>query len=133
MTLATEFIWYKRTGSHPDTYTYVNTVGLVIQGPSDVIYFPGVTPLPIELICNVTGVAAWRINGTDRILGTLGMGIPAGHNHSGTNVLINIPTNNTEYICLSQTNDDTVPSEPAFLYVAGEYCITPNFCGVKFL
>ena len=38
--------------------------GVVIDGPSDVIYHPGVTPLPIEIACNVSmgTVKLWTIN-----------------------------------------------------------------------
>ena len=44
---------------------YVHTcVGAVIEGPRNITYLPGVTPLPIELTCNITtGVAIWSVNG----------------------------------------------------------------------
>ena len=56
-------------------------VGTTIKGPSDVIYHPGVTPLPIELMCNVTAgvVIAWRIGGSTYTVGQLASGISSGH------------------------------------------------------
>ena len=92
------------------------------------MYLPGFTPLPIELTCNVNGVALWSVNGTDftltnsRLLGAL-----PGHSHNGTNILVNSPLNNTEYICVSQTNYGKTRSDPAYIVIAGEYrCHTYN-------
>ena len=53
--------------------------GSVIEGPNNVTYLPGVTPLPIELTCNVTGVAAWRIDNVSYTLTELTNGVPPGH------------------------------------------------------
>ena len=78
------------------------------------------TPLPIELTCNVTGVAAWRVNGTDYTLGSLTDGDLPGHSRTGINILINIPVNNTKYICESLTNDGGSLSDPAYVIIAGE-------------
>jgi len=80
-----------------------------------------VTSLPIQLTCNVTGVAVWRVNGTsyDFINKML-----KGHSSKGTNILINSTVNNTEYICVSSTNFSVVISHPAYIIIAGEYiCI----------
>ena len=106
--------------SHNQLVTYTN-IGTVIEGPSDVTYLPGVTPLPIELTCNVTGVAAWRVNGTSYTLASLTNGALPGHNRTGTNILVNNPVNNTEYICASTTNDGETSSDPAYIIIAGEY------------
>ena len=95
--------------------------GTPIKGPSNVKYLPDLTPLPIELICNDTGVTSWRVNGTDYALTNLTNGGLPGHNLNGTNILVNGPVNNTEYICVSAMNFAFLTSAPAYLTVAGEY------------
>ena len=99
-----------------------NCTGTVIEGPRNVTYLPRLTPLPIELTCNVTGVALWEVNDTDYSLGSLTNGILPGHNRTSTNILVNSPVNNTEYICVSQTNDGSDISDPAYIIIAGEEC-----------
>ena len=99
--------------------TYTNT-GTVIEGPSNVTYLPGLTPLPIELTCDVTGIALWRVNGTSYTLLDLTNGALPGHNRTGTNILVNSPVNNTEYICLSLTSNNVTSSDPAYIFIAGE-------------
>ena len=94
---------------------------IIIEGPSDVTYTPGLTPLPIELTCNVTGLPLWSVNGTVYILNNLRNGALPGHNATGTNILIDSPVNNTEYICVSSTNDSEVSSDPAYITIAGEW------------
>ena len=102
-------------------YFYPNCTGnAVIEGPSNVTYIPGLTPLPIELICNVTGIPAWRVNGTTYALTELTNGELPGHSRAVTNILINSPVNNTEYICVSQINDDEMTSDPAYIIIVGE-------------
>ena len=95
-------------------------VGIVIEGPSNVTFLPGVTPLPIQLTCNVTGVAAWRVNGAYFALASLTNGALSGHNRTGTNILVNSPVNNTEYVCVSLTSDGETNSDPAYIIIAGE-------------
>ena len=97
-----------------------NYAGAVIEGPSNVTYLPGLTTLPIELTCDVTGVAAWRINGTAYTLTDLTNGALPGHSRTGTNILVNSPVNNTEYICVSTTNDGETTSDAAYIVIAGE-------------
>ena len=105
-----------------DLYYYYNCIGTIIEGPSNVTYVSGMTPLPIELTCNVTGVALWRINGSDYALSSLTNGALPGHNRIGTNILVNSPVNNTKYICVSTTNDGETGSNPAYVVIiAGEY------------
>ena len=99
---------------------YVHT-GTPIEGPSNVTYLPGLTPLPIELTCNVTGVISWRVNGTDYTFTNLTNGTLPRHSHTGTNILVNGPVNNTEYICVSAMNFSFLISAPAYLTIAGEY------------
>ena len=100
-------------------------LGIVIEGPSNVTYIPGQTPLPIELICNITGVfVTWRVNGSTYLPGNLIANPPslAGHSANGDNILIMDPLNNTEYICVSNIpNTPGSPSPPAFLYIACEF------------
>ena len=92
-----------------------------MEGPSNVTYYTNLTPLPIELTCSVIGVAAWRVNGTDYLLSDLTNGALSGHNVTGTNILVNTPVNNTEYICVSLANDGETSSDPAYVIIAGEY------------
>ena len=101
-------------------YLHIPYSGTIIEGPSSVTYLPGLTPLPIELTCNVTGVALWSVNSTDYRLSSL-LGALPGHDRNGTNILINSPVNNTEYICVSQTSDGKTRSDPAYIIIAGEY------------
>ena len=101
------------------TYVCHNCIGTIIEGPSNFTYLPNVTTLPIELTCNVTGVALWRVNHADYSLFGLTNGNLPGHNRSGTNILVDSPVNNTEYICLSQTNNGGVLSDPAYIIIAG--------------
>ena len=104
-------------------HTYVHT-GTVIEGPSNVTYLPGLTPLPIELTCNVTGVALWRIDDVSYTLTDLTNGLLPGHSRTGTNILVNSPVNNTEYICVSTTNDGETSSDPAYIIIAGEHTLS---------
>ena len=94
-------------------------VGTIIEGPSDVTYIPGLTPLPIELTCNVTGVAIWRVNGVFFTLSDLTNGALPGHSRTGTNILVNSPVNNTEYICVSLRNGVETRSDPAYIIIVG--------------
>ena len=103
----------------------MQSIGIVNEGPSNVIYFPGRTPLPIELICNVTGFPSWSVtvNGTmdEYTLNSLFRGELNGHNASGNNILINVPVNNSEYVCISNVGTTAISSNPAFIYVAGKF------------
>ena len=86
------------------------------------IYFSGQTPLPIEMVCNVTLIPSWRVNGTDYLLGSIASGNLQGHSRVGTNILINQPLNSTEYVCVESNSTNIVAtSEPANLYFAGMY------------
>ena len=100
-------------------------LGIVIEDPSNVTYIPGQTPLPIELICNITGAfVAWRVNGSTYFPGDLISNPPplAGHSANGENILIMDPMNDTEYVCLSNIPGiPGTPSPPAFLYIAGQF------------
>ena len=78
------------------------------------------TPLPIELTCNVTGLAIWKINGTFYTLSALTNGAIQGHNRRGANLLVSSPANGTEYICVSQTTNGDIDSNPAYILVAGK-------------
>ena len=106
-------------------FTHLHTTGIT-QGPSNVSYIPGQTPLPIELTCTITGdFVTWRVNGTTYTLSNLMANPPplAGHSANGNNTLINIPVNNTEYECVSNIPGlPGIPSYSAFVYFAGE-CI----------
>ena len=98
-----------------------NCTGTIIEGPRNVTYLPGLSPLPIELICNVTGGTLWIVNGSKHLLESLIDGLVPGHNATGTNILVNAPVNNTEYICVSSQIGSNAKSDPAYITVAGEY------------
>ena len=103
-------------------YTCMLRVGTVIEGPNDVIYIPGQTPLPIELICNITGpFVTWEVDAVTYTIGNINDGNLPGHRASGTNILlVDVPMNNTKYTCVSNNLTNVIGrSEPAFLYVAG--------------
>ena len=95
----------------------------------------------IELICNVTGFATWRVNVNDRTDGEFtpnGLVNGDGHMHGvdGTNILINVPMNNTEYACVSNVGLDVSLSDPAFLNIAGKHTCTyvlKHLCGTLLL
>ena len=92
--------------------------GAIIEG--HVTYFPDLTPLPINLTCNTTGtVIAWNVNNSDYTVGNLAMGGLPGHNATGTNILVNHPANDTQYICVFLANGE-IRSDPVYVYVAGE-------------
>ena len=93
----------------------------MIVGPSSVTYLPGLTSLPIVLTCNVAGVATWTVNDIDYTLDNLTDGELPGHSLDGTNILVLSPVNNTEYICVSLTNDGKTRSDPAYIIIAGKY------------
>ena len=105
-----------------DLYHYYNCTGIIIEGPSNVTYRPGLTSLPIELTCDVTGVViGWIVNGTDRLLASLTNGALPGHNVTGTNILVNSPANNTKYICVFLNDDgNQITSDTAHVFVAGK-------------
>ena len=110
-------------------------LGTVIEGPSNITYLPGLTQLPIELTCNINGVALWEVNRTSYRLDELDDGDLPGHDRTGTNILVDGPVNNTEYICVSQTNDGITFSDPAYIIIAGEQYICTHIyfdCGNKF-
>ena len=83
--------------------------------------------MPIKLACNVTEgpiTLLWQVNGTSYTLGQLRSGDLHGHNIStGFNIVINVPVNNTEYVCVAFTNDFDALSNPAFIYIAGMYYV----------
>ena len=109
---------------------YVDTI---IEGPSNFTYFPDHTPLPIELSCNVTGLVVWQVDLSYYTLSNLQDGELPGHNRTDppvTNILINNPINNTEYICLSVT-ESVIRSMPAYIYFAGELTTTVYPCVIN--
>ena len=101
--------------------THIISIEAVIEGPSDVIYFPNQGP--VELTCTVSeGSTGWRLN-NDRIytLTEIRNGDLTGHSLNGANLVINTPVNNTKYNCVSIQDDGNIISYPAFLYIAGMF------------
>ena len=86
--------------------------------------------LPIELICNYTGFPTWNvtIDGDSRTFTStnLANNALAGHSNNEANILINVPVNNSRYICVSNEVNVETPSDPAFVYIAGKYVCFPN-------
>ena len=81
-------------------------------------------------MCDVTGDVgtAWRINGTLHLVSELFAGVVAGHNISGSNlvvedIMMNDVRNDSQYQCeLSQIPPDpNIVGNLTILYVAGEY------------
>ena len=100
--------------------------GVIIQGPSNVTYFPG--DPNIRLICTVSsGVPAWTVNGSLIALSQFddpanNPNVPPGHSRMGADIIIEAPpANNTMYACLVDVSvNESFRSDPAFVYVAGE-------------
>ena len=84
-------------------------------------YLPGLTPLPIKLTCNVTKLTLWRVNGSNYFPDDFTSGLIPGHNATRTNILVNSPVNNTEYICVLIYFSTITMSDPAYITIAGEY------------
>ena len=101
-----------------NNYMNILYTGPILEGPSNITYIPGLTPLPIELICNVTLVPVWIVNGTIYLLSQLTNGLLPRHSRRGLNILVNIPVNNTEYICVSTINSIYALSDPAYITIA---------------
>ena len=102
--------------------------GIFIEGPRNVTYLPGLTPLPIELTCNIIGFPIWEVNGTNYRLDELDDGELLGHSRTGSNILVNSPINNTEYICVSQAINGSYFSDPAYVVVAGKCSMHTLMC-----
>ena len=103
--------------------SYIYYTGTIVEGPQNVTYLPGQAALPIELTCSVTEGAAvsWSVNGTPYTLGEISTGVLPGHNSTGTNILVNSPRNNTQYICVSNnTGMGDTQSDPAYIIIPSE-------------
>ena len=107
-------------------YFYFHTVATAQEGPGIVIAHPG---QDVELLCNVTGaVTNWRVNGVSYTLSQLFTGQLAGHNITGSNIIVedimmNDDRNGSVYICIIPQTPPTpdIEGDPTTLYVAGEY------------
>ena len=73
------------------------------------------TPLPIELTCDVTAAVVWRVNNTNYVFSDIMNGFLQGHDTNGINILIITPVNNTKYVCRNATNN----GDPYYISVAG--------------
>ena len=95
--------------------------GIVVEHLISVEFIVGMTGLPIELTCNVTGVVvAWRVNNKYYSLTDLTNGVLPYHSRNGTNILLDTVVNNTEYFCVSTTSDGDVSGDPAYIIIVGE-------------
>ena len=97
-----------------DLHLYKHTyVGTTVPGPSNFTYLPGVTSLPLQLICDVAGGIAWKVNSATYVFNQLaGVGL----DQNGANLLINYPVNNSQYICTNGRTD----GQPYYILIAGE-------------
>lgn len=107
------------------TFCIVYVGASIIEGPSEVIYRPGEDP--VQLTCNVTeGVIGWQLNNGEAF--TIGEirddGDLPNHTVNGTDLVVLIPTNNTQYVCVAMTNEDSIFSAPVDLYIAGMLIIS---------
>ena len=95
-------------------------LGVIIDGPETVIYFPGQGP--IELECNATDgpTISWDVNGESHFLPDIANGLLPNHSINGTNIIVEVPVNNTEYVCVAATNTEVARSVPAFIYIASK-------------
>ena len=94
-------------------------LGAIVQGPTDVIYFPNQGP--IQLTCVISqGSTGWRVNGRLYTLNDIQNGSLPGHSRNGSNIVVITPTNNTQYNCVSIRDQGDISSSPAFLYIAGK-------------
>ena len=119
-TVITFYLWYCFVSFYILTY-----VGAAQFGPGIVVAHPGQT---VELLCNLTGLTNWIVNGQRHTLNELVNGSLPGHSINGTNIIvedivINDPRNGSKYICvLPQLPPLTeIRSDPTNLYVTGEY------------
>jgi len=105
--------------------------GAIIQGPSDVIYFPGQDP--VQLTCEISeGATGWSVDDSPTVsLSDIERGGLPGHSRNGTSIVVDIPVNNTEYVCVAIIDDGNVRSDPAFLYIAGEFIIIQFYSSMK--
>ena len=95
----------------------------VINSPPEVIYRPGDDP--VELSCTITeGSTAWSVNGGIPVTVTaIRDGNLDNHTINGINLVVLIPTNNTQYVCVAIRDAGDLPSNPVYLYIAG-MCFT---------
>ena len=95
----------------------------VIEGPVEVIYRPGDDP--VELTCTIyEGAAGWSVNGENPVTATaIRNGGLDNHTVSGTNLVVLVPTNNTQYVCVAIRDGGDFYSNPVYLYIAGTYVL----------
>ena len=93
---------------------YFYNVGTILPAPANFTFFPGITPLPIQLTCDVTSRVAWIVNGQAIVFYQLAS---YGYDYNGYNILINNPKNNSEYICAN----GRIFGKPFYIFVAGKY------------
>jgi len=109
-------------------YYFVVYIVAAQLGPGRVIVHPG---QDVELLCNITGGTAWRVNGRGPYgISALRNGIISGHSSYGRNIIVknvmlNDIRNGTWYKCVV-TQGDLILNESSatHLFIAGEFiCI----------
>ena len=95
----------------------------VIEGPAEVVYRPGDDP--VELTCTIyEGSIGWSVNGAVTIsIYDIRNGKLDNHIYdaNGTNLVVLVPTNNTQYVCVAIRDEGDFRSNPVYLYIAGTY------------
>lgn len=102
---------------------YLCDLGVVINGPDTVIYFPGQGPIELECTqCNVSNgpIVTWFVDGQAHLLADIAGGMLANHDANGTNIIIEVPVNDTEYVCAAATSNTVTRSNPVYIYIAGK-------------
>ena len=94
---------------------YFQNTGTLLSSPRNFTFFPGITPLPIQLTCDVTLLpVAWKVNNIAILLFKL----PSRqYDRNGNDILINNPMSNSEYICSNGRTD----GQPYYIFFAGKY------------
>ena len=63
-----------------------------------------------------------HLNGRPYTRNQLTNGALPGHYHTGGNIFINSPVNNTQYVCVFRDDENNeAMSDPVYIIIAGEY------------
>ena len=103
-------------------YFCVSYIDVIINGSGVFIYIPGEGPVEINCTAEGEDSIIWIVNGTTFPIFNLINGALPNHGINGTNIVIDVPVNNTEYICAVFVMDLIITSDPVIIYIAGK-CI----------
>ena len=63
-------------------------------------------------------IVSWIVNESSHFLPDLTNGLLPKLRGNATNIIIDIPVNNTECVCIATLNQHIVYSDPAYIYLA---------------